>query len=190
MNLPRQKAEAVERARSWVAAAALILDTETTGLDGTAEACQIAIVDLSGALVLNELIRTVRPIPESVTALHHIAEADVAGAPRMREVLPRLEQAVAGRKVITYNLDFDARILRQTIDAGAPGEALALDGDCAMRLYSLYRGEWNSFRGNWRWFKLSEACGLEGIPIEDVTLHDARGDCELTRRLILKLAQG
>ena len=62
-------AAAVERARAWLAANALILDTETTGLDGDAEVDELAVIDCAGTVLLGVLEISKRPCHSSAMTL-------------------------------------------------------------------------------------------------------------------------
>lgn len=46
-----------QQARAWLGANALILDTETTGLEEHAEIVEIAVIDYTGAVLLETLVR-------------------------------------------------------------------------------------------------------------------------------------
>ena len=172
-------------ARQWLNEDPLILDTETTGLDRTAEMCEIAIIDRDGSTVLDTLVRPSRPIPPGASAIHHIGNADVANAPTFAEIIGELEPLLA-RPLVVYNADYDLRILHQS--ARARGLRLpTLNAHCAMKLYADYRGEWDSYHGHSRWHKLNAAAAQCGLPIPP-NLHRARADTELTRQLLIYLA--
>ena len=70
-----------------------VLDIETTGLDPAKDAiCEIASVDMvKGGGVTNRMSTFVnpgRPIPPSASAIHHILDEDVKGAPAFRDIAP------------------------------------------------------------------------------------------------------
>src|SRR5690606_37121994 len=54
---PTSRAQIGRQARAWLAANALILDTETTGLDADAEVVELAVIDCAGAVLLDTLVR-------------------------------------------------------------------------------------------------------------------------------------
>ncbi|ACL61350.1 3'-5' exonuclease [Methylobacterium nodulans] len=96
----------------------LILDTETTGLDPAAdEVIELGIIAFtygpSGRIHrvrhrFNQLQQPARPIPEEVTRLTGITDADVAG----RRIDDRAVEALAARArvVIAHNARFDRRM--------------------------------------------------------------------------------
>ncbi|MFM9700918.1 3'-5' exonuclease [Streptomyces europaeiscabiei] len=47
------------------------------------------------------------PIPAAATAIHKITDAMVEGAPTFSEILTRLTEALAGRRIVIYNRDYD-----------------------------------------------------------------------------------
>ena len=63
----------------------VVLDTETTGLDGHAEVIQIAVVDRSGAVLLDSLVKPTCPVPAEATAVHGISDSDLVNAPTMNQ---------------------------------------------------------------------------------------------------------
>lgn len=154
---------------------AVILDTETTGLDNAAEVCQIGVLSLHGKVLLDVLCNPTVPIPAQATAIHTISDADVLGAALFDEVHVILARLLHERPVIIYNADFDTRILRQSCEAhNCP--PLELEAHCAMEMYSQFVGDWNPRHGNYRWQRL---------PSGD---HTAIGDCQATLRVIQRMA--
>ena len=78
---------AIAWARSVVSDSRVIyLDTETTGLDRTAEIIDIALVTNEGAVLFNTLVKPVRPIPAESSRIHGIFDDHVATAPGWEEV--------------------------------------------------------------------------------------------------------
>jgi DNA polymerase III subunit epsilon len=183
----------IMQARDWVRANPLYLDTETTGLDNFAQIVQIAILGDDGQALLDTFVRPTVPIPPAATAIHGIRDADVAGAPTLNELWPKLGELLVGRTVIIYNADYDLRLLRQSAAARRFGIPAVLesgvDWKCAMLLYADYKAEWDEFRGNNRWHRLEAACMQMRVDRAGIQAHAAAGDCELTRRLIHKLAE-
>ena len=156
----------------------LILDTETTGL-GNAEACEIALVNHKGRVILSTLVKPLHPIPVQAIAIHGITNEMVTNAPTFPEVYPLLVRAIAGKKVVIYNGSFDRHILScccqlsQLEDFWNVSSALV----CAMDWYSQWYGEWSDYHGNCRW---------QLLPGGD---HTALGDCKATYQVIQKMAE-
>jgi len=187
---PSRHAEHRREVAQWAADLfrrdAVIFDSETTGLGPRDEFVQLGVIDLQGNVVLDTLVRPSRPIPLDATAIHHLTNADVAGAPAFPEVYEKLRDAIGGRTVIVYNADYDRRILQQTCHLYDLPIIEAGRWYCAMKTYARFYGAWNSRFGDFRWHKLAVACANEGVPVEHA--HAAIGDCRLTLALLHKIA--
>lgn len=158
-----------------------ILDTETTGLDASAEVIQVAIVGPDAAILLDTLIRPSGRIPPDAVAIHGIGNDRVAGAPTYAEVHPVIGAILQGKVAVCYNAAFDSRLLRQT----AIRYRLAphrVTWDCAMEMYARYAGEWSPRRGGYRYPKLPRGPAYRGQN------HQAVDDCLATLDLIRRMA--
>lgn len=141
----------------------LFLDTETTGLPPAAEVIDLAVVNVTGQVLVDTLIRPSKPIPPETTAVHGICDHDVAAAPSWVEVHGLLAEALAGRTVVIYNLGFDFRVLKDS----SQRYRLSLPEarwECAMLAYADFRGERGRNGGQFRWHKLEQAAGHFGYP--------------------------
>lgn len=183
---------AAQWARQILSVNPLILDTETTGLDGKAEVCQVAIINSDGATLLDTLVKPTYPIPVGATRIHGITDAMVKDAPTFKDLSIALGEILYRRTVIVYNADYDIRMLVQSHNfAGVQltdYPSLA-HWNCAMLWYAQFYGEWNEYRGDWRWQRLTDACYFEGIPAIDAPAHSALGDCLRTLAIVRKMAE-
>jgi DNA polymerase III epsilon subunit-like protein len=174
-----------------------ILDTETTGLAATSRIVEIAVTTGSGTVLLDTLLNPGgESIPAEATAIHGITDAMVDGAPTFSEILPRLTEALAGRRIVIYNRAYDTgRLLWElhlhhlahgpvdlTKDSrsGArrhPAAQAWLDAqaweECAMEQYAVFYGEWHDYFCSYTWQKLGGG-------------HRALGD---TRAVIRRLVE-
>lgn len=176
---------AVIARNNWV-----VLDTETTGLGSTAEIVQLAVVDRTGKVLIDTLLRPTKPIPADATRIHGITNAHVAAAPRFNSphVLPALLTAIGERDVVVYNASYDLRLLYQTSRAYAlryDWQTIAAGWTCAMLAYAEFYGEWNAYYRSPKWQKLSRACEQQGIPVHHA--HSALADCKMTWALVKTL---
>lgn len=171
-------AQSILARSDWV-----VLDTETTGLDGTAQAIQIAVVRPDGTAALDTLVRPIGRIPIDSIAIHGITDEMVAGAPSYREVHPLLQNVVRDRIVIAYNAAFDRRILQQTARIHQT-EQLSATWQCAMEQYSRYVGQWSGRRGGYSWQRLPRPSEYRGRK------HQAIDDCLATLEVIRRMATG
>lgn len=158
----------------------VILDTETTGVDNSALICQIAILDCDGLALMNSLVNPQVPIPAGATNVHHITDQMVAAAPTWAEVQPNVIDLLRGNTVIIYNRDYDVRLMRQSAVASLLDTEWINDLSfaCAMLPFARIYGDWNSYRGNYKWQSLSKAAEYYKIEVENA--HDALGDCLMT----------
>jgi len=156
----------------------VILDSETTGLDHNAEACEISILNSSGRPFLSTLVRPQMAIPADATAIHGITNEMVFNAPTFSEIHSLIQMAIQGKRCIIYNEGFDRRILSQCCKLASLPALNYQSVDCAMHWYSQWCGEWNNYHGNYRWQRL---------PGGD---HTALGDCLAVLSIIQKMAAG
>lgn len=120
----------------------VILDTETTGL-GDAEIVEIAIVDKAGNPLVDTLIKPNIPIPAESTAIHGITDEMVKDAPALSEVWPQITDALRGKHLLVYNLEFDINILNYCRKLyKLPALRLRKSSsDCLMEWYAQFYGE-------------------------------------------------
>jgi DNA polymerase-3 subunit epsilon len=157
----------------------VILDTETTGVTTYDEVVQIGVIDPRGSVLLDRLIKPSQTthISRDATAIHRITMAMLEKMPHYNEIADMLQSVVQGRTIITYNAEFDRRLLMQT--AGFSGGFVPPDPwECAMLQYAQFIGDWDRYRNAYRWQKL-----LGGD-------HTAVGDCVATLARIREMANG
>jgi hypothetical protein len=93
--------------RALTEARAVILDTETTGLDRP-DVVEIGAVDAAtGQELLSTLVKPTKPVEDEARWVHGIRDDVLDDAPTLAQVLPELLAAVAGREVWAYNAPFD-----------------------------------------------------------------------------------
>jgi hypothetical protein len=80
--------------------AATILDTETTGLDLSAEIVQILLTTIDGASLFDSLVKTTQPTPPEATAIHHITDLDVAQVPSFDMIYDQLKTLLEGKRAV------------------------------------------------------------------------------------------
>jgi len=156
----------------------IILDTETTGLNSNDEIIQIGIIDGAGnALIDNQLIKPACEISNGAFAVNGISAEMVKDAPNFGDVIPQIVEAVKGKHLVIYNAAYDLRMLIQSDKSFQMNiDEVACGIICAMNKYAQFVGEWNDYRGSFRWQKL---------PSGD---HSAIGDCRATLKLINLMA--
>ncbi len=171
------KLRSVFNARNFV-----VLDTETTGLGYGSEIVEIAVIDAAGSVLVNTRVRPVNGIPDDAAAVHGIRGRDVAGCSLWPDVRGSVRAALADRDVIIYNAEYDLKMLRSSDGVHRIKESWEGSFYCAMMAYAEHYGDWNDYRGSWRWHKLTSAMYQQGLPLGDA--HSALGDCRMTLALL------
>lgn len=163
-----------------------VVDVETTGTDPEIdEIVSLAVVRLDPDGVetarLATLVRPSRPIPAEATAVHGITDADVADAPSLVDVAPRVLTLLEGAVFAAHNAAFDLGMLQHGL--AAVGLAYRPVGvACTLDAFRLLEPLAPSHR-------LEAICARHGIGLEDA--HEALGDVVATAALVrLLLAQG
>jgi DNA polymerase-3 subunit epsilon len=155
----------------------VILDTETTGLDWTAEVISISVIAPDGMSLLETLVKPQEKISAEASEVNHITDEMVTNAPTFPDVYDRLCAVLNGKLVVAYNVDFDQRMIAQTACRyDLPRERIPSEWQCAMLTYAKYAGEWSDYFGSYRW---------QALPKGD---HTAGGDCLATLELIQRMA--
>jgi DNA polymerase-3 subunit epsilon len=143
----RQEAEEIRRVHAglctlwqrddWVA-----VDTETTGLGDTAVVVEIAVRDRNRELLMCERVAlpSGRRISAKAQQIHGINSAALKNAAPWPEVRERFQAAVAGRRCLAYNAEFDERVVAQT-DKAHGLVPLRLQWLDLMESYSILWGE-------------------------------------------------
>lgn len=130
----------------------IYLDTETTGLNPDSdEMLEIAIVDDSGNILLNTLLKpSANSTWPEAEAIHGITPEMVIDAPALSEIASTIEEIVNGQDVIIYNADYDSGFLGTLLSK-------AKSIKCCMIAWAEHCGEWSEERGCYRWKKLIDA---------------------------------
>lgn len=180
-----------QQALQWLESNALILDTETTGLDSKAEIVEISIIDCTGQVLLDTLVKPTSPIPAEATRIHGITNEMVAEAPTWPMIADQFKSIVSGRKLVIYNADYDLRLIYQTnnkheLEPVFYGSEWN-NAECAMLAYAEFYGQWDDYREQWKWQRLGNAAKQQGVVIEG-TAHRALADCKMTLGVIASMA--
>jgi DNA polymerase III epsilon subunit-like protein len=181
-----------EQGRAWALntiskinpADCIILDTETTGLDNTAEACELAVIDCQGNTLIDTLIKPTRPIPDEVIRIHGISNEHVTSAPTFADLMPEIQRVFSGKTLLIYNSDYDVRILQQSAaEHGLQFDRTLYNTErCIMRIFAAYYGQWNEYKESYKWHKLQAAAHY--CNVENEGAHRALADCKMTLGVI------
>ena len=162
---------------------AVVLDTETTGLDPSkARIIEIGTVPLKGGRLVEsagqrQLVNPGLPIPEATTRIHKIDDAMVAAAPAFSAVWPEQATAMAGAILIGHTLGFDLAVLKRECErAGLPWKApRTLDTRLLAQVAEPHLGG----------YTLEHLASWLGVTVE--ARHSALGDAILTAKIYLAL---
>lgn len=158
-----------------------VIDIESTGLDPKSDAIiEIASVDMiKGGGITNPMQTFVAPgriIPASASAIHHILDADVVGAPTLAEAIERFRGADA---YVAHQAEFERSFLEASGIASVPWLCTF---KCALRVWPEFEAHNNQF--------LRYQLGLSepfGMRREDIHPHRAASDVIVTAAIFEKL---
>lgn len=157
----------------------VVFDTETTGTNSRSDRIvEIACVKIHPDGRREDWERRLNPgipIPAASTAIHGISDADVASAPRFRDVAAELAAYLAGCDLAGYNIaGFDLPVLRaEFLRAGVPFEVSDRRLVDAQRIF--FAREPRHLAAAARFYCQSEHDGA----------HGARADAEMTLRVLV-----
>ncbi|WP_236712092.1 3'-5' exonuclease [Pseudomonas sp. EpS/L25] len=197
-----QQALVREQARRWLEQDVLVLDTEATGLGEDAQLIEVAVMTLSGRVLLNTLVRPSIAVPREATLIHGLTDADLAQAPAFPAVFAQLWPLLQSRTVLAYGMAFDYRLLSHNarlhglvlppeLERETPPVQL-VDGTrlhCLMQLYAQFWQEPSldsRSQDGWRRKALAMAARNQGVTVQDT--HRALPDCRLKAALVQALA--
>jgi DNA polymerase III subunit epsilon len=162
----------------------VVFDVETTGMDRLHDrvVAMGAVRVLQGELCAEEaffsLVDPQMPIPRLATRIHHITDADIAGQPRIEDVLPAFRVFVGEAVPVAHVAGFDLAFLKPCLQrAGLPPLNAVLDTSAlAQALYPT-----------WPDAALETLSARLGVPLH--ARHTAVGDSVATARVAIRLTR-
>lgn len=168
----------------------VFVDTETTGLSDNDEIIEIAVISEDGEVLLDTFVKHTSRVEISKGArnIHGIKKRSLKNSPSWDEIYPKFMEAVKGKNILTYNSDFDKRLINQTCLAWNLPKPLN-KYFCVMKLYAAHVGKFkdNGKNKEYKWWKLSDAMFVYPECAYGDKPHRALVDCEQTRLLTKKL---
>ncbi|MNN19443.1 DNA polymerase III subunit epsilon [compost metagenome] len=163
-----------------------MLDVETTGLGTEAQIIELAIADVDGNLLFNSRLRPTVPIEPGAADVHRIRAEELQHAPTWLEVAGKVKPLLAGRPIVTFNSEFDRRLLIQTANAFQDdhGWLATCQEHCAMGLAVAMYGATNRYGT----ISLAAAMSLAGVTWRGPA-HSAAGDVLGTVDLLHAIAE-
>jgi len=162
---------------------AVVLDTETTGLDPReARVIQIGAIGLHAGLrdeqdVYETLVDPGVPIPPKSREIHGIGDADVAGKPSFADIAGALSAYVGTRIVVGHHIGFDLAVLKREYERA--GVSWAVPRTLDTRLLGQLAAP--KLPG----YSIENLCGWLGIEI--TARHTALGDALITAEILTGL---
>lgn len=175
-NRESDRNEAIEWARQILQRSdVLILDTETTDLDG--EIIELAIINLKGEDIYNQRFNPLSEISEGAQAVHGITAEMVADKPRFADCkFDVFGPLIISGLVLIYNKSFDIARLRHTCKLHGL-DMPEFRSDCLMEWYAQFCNEWSNYHQSYRWQPLGGG-------------HSALGDCKAALVCLQEMATG
>lgn len=179
---PLTRERELAQVRRWARAMlddpdSLLLDTETTGLNGYL--VEIAITDREGAPVFQTLVNPQTAIEAGAQKVHGISAAELVDAPTFADIEPKLRELLQHKTVVIYNAAFDMGVLQREIARqSAIKSSVWLDdvrAQCAMEQWAIWWGDYSESRGGYRWQRLNGG-------------HRALEDCRACLALLHRMA--
>jgi CBS domain-containing protein len=157
-----------------IALDAVVLDTETTGLDArTARLVQIGVLPFAGGRLRPEerferLVNPGQKIPKSAVAVHGITDAMIADAPSFKDIAGPFEAYIGRAVVVGHAIAYDLAVLER--EYGLAGRPLPPFRSLCVR--TLARVAAPSLAD----YGLEGLCGWLGIELKG--RHTAMGDAQ------------
>jgi DNA polymerase-3 subunit epsilon len=183
-----QRRSAIQEAQALLETNPVYLDTETTGMHLSAEVIEIGVIDDQANVLFDSLIKPRGKIDPAAGRVHGITLEMLADAPTWEQVWPLAEAVLLERRIGVYNVEFDLRLIKQTISRSWLRWALP-EGNFfdIMKLYARFYGDWDSYHKSFRYQSL-ELAGRQ-CEIRLPNAHRAVDDCLLTRALLHHMAE-
>ena len=167
----------------------VILDTETTGLNNTAEIIEISLIDSKGNILLDALVKPKRKMraDNKAVAIHGITNEMLENAPKWDAIHNTFCNLIRGKRVVIYNAKYDTRLLEQTADKY--GLAIPeFEPECAMMIYGAWEGTKSKYDSGYKWHKLEDAARTLGVEVQGKQ-HRSLTDCITTLGVLKQLRE-
>jgi DNA polymerase III subunit epsilon len=117
----------------------VLWDTETTGLGSKDQVIQIAAIDCTGAVLIDQLVKPSVAINPQAQQVHGISASQLRDQPTWADVVEEWEKVIQGKRMGAYNIKFDVRILDQSY-AAIGRQRPKMKGFCVMDMSTSYHG--------------------------------------------------
>ncbi|CAH0530723.1 3'-5' exonuclease DinG [Allocatenococcus thiocycli] len=105
-KMSSKKYKLVTEAKKYIENDLIVIDTETTDLDG--EVIQIcAASSRSGEVIFESLVKSEKPITQGAFDKHGFSDEDIKDAPSFEQIATELGETIGHRKWASFNIQFD-----------------------------------------------------------------------------------
>ena len=181
----REKAKKTETYVEYQYAATdgyIVIDTETTGLDGyDDELLQVSIIDNNGNILFDSYFKPlVAQSWADAERVNHISPSMVANAPCIYDKIDEINEILSRyNKIVGYNFEyFDIDFLKYG------GAVFRKDTEYAdvMLMFAEVYGEWSEYHQDYNWQKLSTAADYYKYDWNSrgISAHNSLADCYAT----------
>ena len=154
------------------------LDTETTGLDESAEIIEIGMVKVIDGQIADRYSQLIKPynsIPETITQLTSIDDAMVADQPHWEGVEQAVLDFIGDYTLVAHNVSFDRGMLENHLGRVLPNQWVDTHDMAKIFVPTLTS------------YKLISIAGALGISGDG--FHRALQDADITAQVLLKLSE-
>jgi len=176
-------------ARNLLQLRPVFMHCKTTGAGEFSEVVEIAILDSAGVPLVDELVKPKRHIRPNASEEHGITDEMINFAPRWAEILPKVEEVLAGKRVCVYDLVGELQALKNSHRNNH--NRWVFDDErfySLMDLFSRYKNERDPRSGALFNYSLEQAAQQLGVDIEIIAYRRAHEDAWLMRAILLAIA--
>lgn len=158
----------------------LIIDTETTGLQNDDEIVELAVVNLEGKELYHSLYKPEKSVHWEASKKTGISNKMLLNSPFFKDEWLKIKDIVEGKSLIAHNVDFDYRLVKQTLNRYGLEEEDAdiVFTNCidSIKIAKKYVDSTS--------YKLEELCKVLGIEEEEEQKHRATYDCLMILKML------
>lgn len=177
-----------------------VLDTETTDLQG--EVVSFSLIDEKNNILINELCKpTLQKISKKAESIHNISNEMIKNSRNIISIYEDFLKIInseenKNKPIFIYNEEFDISTIYRSLnvakykykDNDSKGnndfDNFELRSHCVMKDFAKFYGEYNEYRGGYKWQKLEFAANYFGVETANLELHNSAVDCYLTLEVI------
>lgn len=94
----------------------VVLDTETTGLSQTDEVVELSILDSNAEEIYHSFFQPEHEVNYQAAQVTGLTNDKLIGQPLFKNEWPKIKEAIGARLIAGHNLQFDRRLMQQTLE--------------------------------------------------------------------------